>query len=127
MDEKKLYYTDSHEWIEGEGEVRAVGISDHAQQMLGDIVFVELPAVGDEVKQGDEFLTVESPKAAASVYAPVSGEIVEVNEELEGSPEKINESPFEGGWLVKIKPADFDGEKSELFDYDGYQKKLEEE
>ena len=83
MDEKSLLYTASHEWIEATGDVRRIGISDHAQHMLGDIVFVEMPAVGKKVGKGDEILTIESPKAAASVYAPVAGEIVEVNESLD--------------------------------------------
>lgn len=127
MDTKALYYTDSHEWIEPEGDERAVGISDHAQQMMGDIVFVDIPQVGTQLQKGDEILVIESPKAASSIYAPVSGEIVAVNEDLESSPEKINEAPYEGGWIVKIRPTDFEGERDSLLDYEAYQKKVEEE
>ena len=127
MDEKSLLYTESHEWVETSGDEVRVGITDHAQQMLGDIVFVEMPEVGKTVEAGDELLTVESPKAAASVYAPVSGEVIAINDELEGTPETINASPYEGGWLVKLKPTSFESEKGKLLDYEGYQKKLEEE
>jgi glycine cleavage system H protein len=98
-------YTDSHEWIEPQGDARRMGITDHAQHLLGDIVFVELPEVGRKVKKGEEFIVVESPKAAAEVYAPVSGEVVEVNNALEGEPTNINTSPYGDGWIVKIKPS----------------------
>ena len=98
-------YTESHEWIETEGDVRRVGITDHAQHLLGDIVYTELPQVGRIVAKGEEFITVESPKAAAEVYAPVSGEVVEVNSLLEGAPETINQSPYDEGWIVKIRPS----------------------
>lgn len=126
MDPKKLLYTSSHEWIETSGDVVAVGITDHAQHLLGDIVFVELPKIGKQVKKGDEVLIVESPKAAASVYAPVSGEVVAINGELEGSPGTINASPYESGWLVKIRPSAFEAEKGALMDHDTYQSTVAE-
>ena len=117
-------YTESHEWLEPEGDVRRVGITDHAQHLLGDIVFAELPEKGQQVKKGDEMLVVESPKAAAEVYAPVSGEVIEVNEELEGEPGQINQSPYDEGWIVKIKlsdPSETDG----MMDYHKYQELVE--
>ncbi len=127
MDAKSLLYTSSHEWIEPEGDVLKIGISDHAQHMLGDIVFVEMPEPGKRVAAGDELLTIESPKAAASVYAPVSGEVVEVNGDLESSPDIVNRSPTEDGWIVKIRPSDFAAEKSALLAWDAYSRHLEEE
>jgi len=126
MDEKNLLYTASHEWIEASGDVRRVGISDHAQHMLGDIVFVEMPAVGKKVGKGDEILTIESPKAAASVYAPVAGEIVEVNESLESAPDTINRSAIGDGWIVKIRPTNFAADKGDLLGYDAYRKLVDE-
>lgn len=127
MDPAILLFTESHEWIETEGDVLRMGISDHAQHLLGDIVFVDLPKVGKSVSAGDEILVVESPKAAASVYAPISGEIVEVNENLDGSPDIINQSPYDDGWIVKIRPSNIDAEKPRLLSHDAYQKKVEEE
>ena len=101
-----LRYAEDHEWarIEG-GEVR-VGISDYAQDQLGDIVFVELPAVGDVFSRGDEFGTLESTKAVSELYAPVGGEVTAVNDALEESPGLVNESPYEAGWLIEIRPDD---------------------
>nr|CAA6804431.1 MAG: Glycine cleavage system H protein [uncultured Thiotrichaceae bacterium] len=113
-------FADSHEWILDNGDGTAtVGISDHAQDLLGDIVFVDLPEVGDEVTAKGEFSLVESVKAASDIYAPVSGEIIEVNEALEDEPELVNSEPYEGGWIAKIKlsaPAELD----ELMDADAY-------
>ncbi|WP_261817811.1 glycine cleavage system protein GcvH [Vibrio gallicus] len=102
-----LKFTDSHEWVRdnGDGTV-TIGISEHAQQMLGDVVFVDLPDVEDSVDAGDSFSLVESVKAASDIYAPVSGEVVEINEELEDSPELINEEPYDGGWIAKVKLTD---------------------
>jgi len=117
-------YTESHEWIEPEGETRMIGITDHAQHMLGDIVFVDLPEAGMKVNKSDELLVIESPKAAAEVYAPVSGEIVEVNPALEDAPETVNKDPFSGGWLVKIKVSD-PSESETLMKYTDYQKIVE--
>ena len=105
--ESALMFTDTHEWIldNGDGSV-TVGISNQAQQLLGDVVFVDLPEVGDNTEAGEIFSLVESVKAASDLYAPVTGEIIEINEELEDSPEIINESPYSAGWIVKIKLAD---------------------
>ncbi|MBI5155476.1 glycine cleavage system protein GcvH [Candidatus Poribacteria bacterium] len=127
MQPTNLLYTASHEWIEASGVARKIGITDHAQQMLGDIVFVELPAVGATVAKGEELLVVESPKAAASVYAPVAGKVTAVNGALESAPETINASPYGDGWLVQLEPTDFEGDSADLFDAGCYEKKLSEE
>ncbi|MFT4837436.1 MAG: glycine cleavage system H protein [Psychromonas sp.] len=105
--ESALMFTDTHEWIldNGDGSV-TIGISNQAQQLLGDVVFVDMPEIGDNTQAGEVFSLVESVKAASDLYAPVSGEIIEINEELEDSPELINESPYSAGWIVKIKLAD---------------------
>ncbi len=102
-----LKYTKSHEWVrvEADGSV-TVGITDHAQSLLGDLVFVETPEAGTQTIAGEACATVESVKAASDVYAPVSGEIAEANEDLADAPEKVNESPFEHGWLFRIRPSD---------------------
>ncbi|MGF1697803.1 glycine cleavage system protein GcvH [Vibrio kyushuensis] len=102
-----LKFAESHEWVKdnGDGTV-TIGISAHAQEMLGDVVFVDLPEVEDEIEAGESFSLVESVKAASDIYAPVTGEIVEINEELEDSPELINEESYEGGWIVKVKLSD---------------------
>jgi glycine cleavage system H protein len=104
--DKNVHYQESHEWARKDGENVIVGISDYAQDSLGDVVYVELPEVGSSHKKGAPFGVVESVKAASDVYMPVSGEIVEVNGDLEDSPATVNDSPFEAGWLIKIKPAD---------------------
>jgi glycine cleavage system H protein len=122
----KARYAKTHEWAREEDGVYVVGISDYAQSTLSDIVYVELPEVGDEVSKGDEIAVVESVKAAGEVYAPLSGEIVEVNEELEDAPELINTSPFEKGWICKIEAGD-EAEWDELLDVDAYEKVVEEE
>ncbi|PJC87250.1 glycine cleavage system protein H [Vibrio sp. HA2012] len=102
-----LKFTDSHEWVKDNGDGTAtIGISDHAQKMLGDVVFVDLPEVEAVIEAGEEFSLVESVKAASDIYAPVSGVIIEINEELEDSPELINEEPYEGGWIVKVTLSD---------------------
>lgn len=101
-----LKYTKDHEWVKVEGEIATVGITDFAQDALGDVVFVELPKPGDSVEKGKGAAIVESVKSVSDVFAPLSGEIVEVNSELEDSPEKVNESPYEGGWIMKIKVSD---------------------
>ncbi|OOR89898.1 glycine cleavage system protein H [Moraxella caviae] len=108
-----LKYVASHEWLKLEDDgIITVGITDHAQDLLGDVVFVDLPEVGAEVSADDEIAVVESVKAASDVYAPISGEIVEINEELVDSPELANEDPYGKAWFFKIKPsnpADYDG------------------
>jgi len=97
------HYTKQHEWVRVAGDAGIVGITDYAQQQLGDIVYVDLPRVGAKVEQGKVMGSVESVKAVSDIYAPVSGEVAETNEALAASPEKLNESPHEGGWLVKIR------------------------
>ena len=99
-------YTEDHEWITVDGDIATVGITAYAAEQLGDVVFVELPDTGKSVAKGDEFAVVESVKAASEVYAPVDGEIVEANGELDGEPAKVNEDPTGGGWFVKIKLSD---------------------
>lgn len=99
-------YTDDHEWAKIEGDLVSVGISDYAQDQLGEIVFVEMPEIGDSFGQGDEFGSLESVKAVSEIFLPVSGEIVEVNSELEDAPELVNTDCYNKGWLVKIKPQD---------------------
>ena len=101
-----LKFLDSHEWIKVDDNTVIVGISDHAQNELGEVVFVELPAIGDEFVSGDEAAVVESVKAASEVYTPISGEVIEVNDTLEESPELVNASPYEEGWFFKLKVSD---------------------
>lgn len=99
-------YTDDHEWAKVEGDLVSVGISDYAQDQLGEIVYVEMPEIGDSFEQGDEFGSVESVKAVSEIFLPIAGEIVEVNAELEDAPELVNTDCYNNGWLVKIKPRD---------------------
>ena len=101
-----LKFLDSHEWVKVDENTVIVGISDHAQDELGEVVFVELPAIGDEFVSGDEAAIVESVKAASEVYTPLSGEVIEVNEALEENPELVNTSPYEDGWFFKLKVSD---------------------
>lgn len=122
----ELKYTPNDEWIKVEGGVGIVGITDHAQEQLSDIVFVEIVvAVGDEVKAGDSCATIESVKAAADVYMPVSGKILEINEGLPDTPDLLNQEPYGSAWLVKIELAD-PGELDKLMDAAGYTAKIEE-
>lgn len=102
----ELLYTEQHEWIKVNGDSATMGITDHAQHSLGDVTFVELPAGGKNITQGEEVCSVESTKAASSVYAPASGKIMEVNSALETQPELINEDPYGKGWICKFKLAD---------------------
>jgi len=117
---ENLKYLESHEWakIEDDGTV-TVGISDHAQELLGDIVFVELPQVGSSIEKQADVAVVESVKAASDVYSPVSGEIIATNENLENAPETVNSSPYDDGWFFKIKPNNID-EVSDLLDAEAY-------
>lgn len=123
----ELRYTKSHEWVKTmeDGHLE-IGITDHAQEMLGDMVFVELPEVGITVNTGDDCAVVESVKAASDVYAPVSGEIVEVNSLLSDSPETLNSDPYGEGWLYRMQPTD-EGEIEELLDAEGYAEVVESE
>lgn len=122
-----LKYIASHEWIrdEGDGTV-TVGVTDHAQEALGDVVFVELPEVGNSVEAGDDAGVVESVKAASDIYSPVSGEIIAVNEDLEDAPETVNSSPYGDGWFFKIKLSD-PAELESLLDADAYQEVCDNE
>ena len=122
-----LKFADSHEWVKdnGDGTV-TIGISEHAQEMLGDVVFVDLPDTGDEIEAGESFSLVESVKAASDIYAPISWEIVAINEELEDSPELINEESYEGGWIVKVKMSDA-SELNNLKDAEEYLSSIEED
>lgn len=121
-----LKYASSHEWARNEGNgIYTVGITEHAQGLLGDMVFVELPEVGDAVTQGDDCAVAESVKAASDIYAPLSGEIVEVNDALADSPELVNSSPYEEGWMFKIKVSD-EAELSALLDAEGYKNSIDE-
>ena len=122
-----LKYTASHEWVmdNGDGTV-TIGITDHAQELLGDVVFVEVPEVGRAVAKGEEFSLVESVKAASDIYSPVTGEVVAVNEALEDAPETINESAFEDGWIAKIKLSDI-SELDDMLDAIAYEANVEDE
>ncbi len=102
---ENLHYTNEHEWIRIEGNIGVVGITEYAQGELGDVVFVELPAVGKQFKSGDTFGTVEAVKAVSDLFAPISGEVVEVNPQLEKTPELVNKEPYDGGWMVKLSIA----------------------
>lgn len=115
-----LFYTKTHEWVSLEDGVATIGITDFAQSQLSDLTFVELPEVGAEFSAGDEAAVVESVKAAADVYAPVAGEVVEVNSELEDSPELINKDAFGGGWLYKLKVVD-ESDVDSLLDAESYE------
>ena len=121
----ELLYTSSHEWIKDEGDdIVTIGITDHAQELLGDLVFVELPEIGDMIEAGGEAGVVESVKAASDIYSPVSGEVIEVNEDLVDSPETVNEQPYDGGWIYKLKlsnASELDG----LLNEEAYQEVVE--
>lgn len=118
-----LKYTKSHEWVRTEGDTATVGITEHAQDELGDVVFVELPETGTTLEAGDTFGAVESVKAVSDLYAPVGGEVVEVNEVLNDAPEKINEDPYGDGWILKLRTT---GE-ADLLSAEDYQKVIDEE
>ena len=123
MNPKEYKYTEEHEWlsVQENGQVK-VGITDYAQDSLSDVVFVELPAVGDEFAKGDVMAVAESVKAASDIYAPLSGKITKINEKLEESPELVNESPYEFGWMVLIKP---EGEINDLLDAASYRESID--
>lgn len=126
MIKEGLLYSKDHEWILVDGNKAKIGITDYAQGQLGDIVFVELPGEGDAVSQGDSFGVIESVKAAADVYAPVNGTVLEVNEELFNSPEIVNDEPYEGGWLIVVELDDL-GQLEELLSPEEYKTFIEEE
>lgn len=116
-----LKYTDTHEWLKIKGDVAVVGITDHAQSELTDIVFVELPEVGKEISKGEELCVVESVKSVSEIYAPVSGKIASVNGKLEDTPETVNEKPYDEGWLVELEIKD-KSEIAVLLDTEAYKK-----
>jgi glycine cleavage system H protein len=119
----ELQYTKTHEWLRLEGDIATVGITDHAQDELGDVVYVELPETGASFDAGDTFGTIESVKAVSDLYTPVGGEVVEVNESLNDSPEKVNEDPYGDGWIIKLRSS---GE-GDLLSAEQYEQLLEEE
>lgn len=121
-----LYYSKDHEWVEVEGNRARIGITDYAQESLGDIVFVELPQVGDELAAGDSFGVVESVKSASDVYAPVGGKVVAVNEALLDSPQDINADPYGKGWMIELEMSD-PAEVEDLMDAGAYRQLVKEE
>ena len=116
---EELKYSKEHEWVRIEGDTAVIGITDHAQAELGDITFVEVPEVGATIRQNDVFGTIESVKAASDLYAPLSGKVTEVNEDLMDHPENINQSPYGDGWMLKIKLSD-PSELNMLMDAEAY-------
>jgi len=123
---KHLRYTEEHEWVKVEDNKVKIGITDFAQDELGDIVFVELPEVGDEVTKDEPFGSVESVKTVSELYAPVSGKVVAVNEELEDAPELVNESPYEKAWMIEVEPSDI-SEVDTLLSPEDYEKHIQED
>ncbi|MFP6664156.1 MAG: glycine cleavage system protein GcvH [Deltaproteobacteria bacterium] len=120
-----LQYTREHEWVQIDGKTATIGITDHAQEQLGEVVFVELPAVGDRVERGDPFGVIESTKAVSDVYAPLAGEVIEVNDDLPENPEMLNEDPYGDGWMVKFVLTDPD-DKEGLMSSEEYAQFVEE-
>lgn len=123
---ENFLYSEDHEWVKVEGETATIGITNHAQKQLGDIVFVEVPEVDDEFEKGDEIGSIESVKAVAEMFLPVSGTVIQVNEALEDAPETLNSDPHGKGWIVKILLSDKD-ELKDLMDAEAYKNYLEEE
>ncbi len=119
-----LKYHQEHTWAKVEGDVATVGITDYAQDQLGEVLFVDLPEVGDTITQGEPFGSIESAKVSSDLYAPVSGEIIEVNEALDDEPELVNSSPYEDGWIIKVKVSD-PAEEANLLSSSDYEKSLE--
>jgi glycine cleavage system H protein len=122
----ELKFLSSHEWLSVDGDIATIGVSDHAQELLGDLVFVELPEEGSTVLIGDTVAVIESVKAASDTYAPISGEVIEVNSELEDSPEKINDDPYGDGWMYKVK-IDDPSEVADMLDASAYAEIIAEE
>ena len=119
-----LKYHSEHTWVKIDGDIAIVGITDYAQNQLGEILFVDLPEVEETIDQGEIFGSVESAKVASDLYAPISGEVIEVNEELDDDPEMVNESPYENGWMIKVKASNVD-ELDNLLSNSDYEKSLE--
>lgn len=122
LDDRK--YVESHEWVKMEGDLAVIGITDYAQDALGDIVFVELPLVGTQFEQGKAFGVVESVKAASDVFVPISGAVESINEKLTDSPDLVNKEPFDAGWLLKVRPTN-PAEFANLLDAATYRQKIE--
>ena len=120
-----LKFSPKHTWVKVEGEFAYVGVSDFAQEQLGEVLFVEMPEVGDEFAKGDTFANIESVKAASEIYMPISGKIVEINEALVDAPEQLNEDCYEGGWLVKVESSTAEDELKDLVSYADYKEELE--
>lgn len=118
-----LKYTEEHEWVRVDGDTAVVGITDYAQGELGDVVFVELPQVGSQIIKGEPFGTIEAVKAVSDLFAPVDGEVIEVNEALNDAPETVNKSPYEDGWMIKVKINDPSG-LDDLMDAEGYKSQI---
>lgn len=121
-----LKYSEEHQWVQFEDNIVMIGISDFAQEQLGEIVFLELPEIGDQLQSGMPYGVIESAKTVSDLYAPVSGEVLEINDELPDSPEIINSSPYEDGWLIKVKLRD-PTELEDLFDAASYEEMIEDE
>ena len=122
-----LKYAKSHEWVRVDGDEVTIGISDYAQQALGDVVFVELPDVGRTLAVGEVFGVVESVKAASDIYAPLSGEVLAVNEALLDAPETLNEDSYDAGWMIKLRPSDLQAEQEKLLDASAYAEHADDE
>jgi glycine cleavage system H protein len=122
---EEMLCSKSHEYVVEDGNVYTIGLTDYAIEQLGDIVFLELPKVNDTFKKGETFANIESVKAASEIYMPVGGKVVEVNEEMVDSPEKLNEDCYENGWLIKIEADSFNSDSEDLMTYDDYKSELE--
>ena len=122
---EEMLCSNSHEYVVKDGSSYTIGLTDYAIEQLGDIVFLELPSVGDSFGKGETFANIESVKAASEIYMPISGEIIEVNEKLVDSPEKLNEDCYEGGWLVKISSNSYPEDSEDLMTYEDYKSELE--
>lgn len=123
---KNFKFTDTHEWLDASAEEMVIGITDHAQQLLGDMVYVELPQIGDEIRAGDELGVLESVKAASDFYAPISGVVVAVNQQVNENPALVNSDPYGAGWLIKMHASDLD-EINALLDDEEYHNEIAEE
>jgi glycine cleavage system H protein len=121
---ENLKYTKDHEWVKVDGDTATIGVTDFAQQQLGDVVFVEIETEGENLSKGDVFGTIEAVKTVSDMYMPVSGEVVEINPKLEDAPETVNEDPYGEGWMIKVKVSDA-GELEELMSADDYKKEVE--
>lgn len=121
-----LKFTKAHEWVKVQGEIATIGITDYAQSQLGDIVFIELPKLGEEIKKSSQFGTIESTKAASELYAPISGKVTQINDELVNNPQWVNESALDKGWIAKVKLEDV-AELDNLLDESAYKEFVDKE